>query len=240
MALGDIDTIIVVIMENRSFDHVLGYLSLPHAGQMSVAGLQSDAAWLRAHANLHDGKVYPSARLDPAVQTIVDPPHNFDVIGTQISTPAQGGGEMGGFVATYAGQASPAATDVSLVMGYYDAAAVPTYDFFAHEFLVCDHWFSALPAGTQPNRLMAMAGYSSIFANGASRLPHEYLVYDWLDDHHIDWCAYAAGDFPFFCLDWDRLPDILYSMTLTPRRRAIPTLFPTSRRRGRGMPPCLA
>ncbi len=216
MALQDIDTIIVVIMENRSFDHVLGYLSLPGEAQMPVDGLRSDPAWLDAHANLHNSQIYRSTRLDPDVQAIVDPPHNWDTIATQIATPAWGGGPMGGFVDTYADQTKPAATNLSLVMGYYDVAAVPTYDFFARNFLVCDHWFAALPAGTQPNRLMAMAGYSSIFANGGTRVPHEYLAYDWLDDHHIDWCAYAWGNFPFFCLDWDRLPSILDSMTLAP------------------------
>ncbi|MGH7022461.1 MAG: alkaline phosphatase family protein [Caulobacteraceae bacterium] len=216
MALADIDTIIVVIMENRSFDHMLGYLSLPGGGQMPVIGLQADQAWLDAHANIHNGQIFRSHGLDPTVQAIADPPHNFDTISTQLTTPAWGGGPMGGFVTTYAEQTKPVATDLSLVMGYYDAEAVPTYDFFARNFLTCDHWFAALPAGTQPNRLMAMAGYSSIFANGGFRVPHEYLVYDWLDDHHIDWCSYAWGDFPFFCLDWDRLPSILSSLTLSP------------------------
>jgi phospholipase C len=209
MALADIDTIIVVIMENRSFDHMLGYLSLTGPGQMAVDGLRSDQAWLDAHANLYQSVPYRSSPLEPALQTIADPPHNWDTIDAQINTLAWGGGPMGGFVETYA----PVATDPSLVMGFYDARAVQTYDFFARNFLVCDHWFAALPAGTQPNRLMAMAGYSSIFANGGSRLPHEYLAYDWLDDHHIPWCVYAKGNLPFFCLDWDRLPTILESMT---------------------------
>ena len=216
MALADIDTIIVVIMENRSFDHVLGYLSLAGPNQMPVEGLRDDPAWVDAHANVHQGQIFRTSRLDPAVQTIVDPPHNWDSVDLQIMTPAWGGGPMGGFVEAYAQQKSPLAAELGLVMGHYDAAALPTYEFFARNFLVCDHWFAALPAGTQPNRLMAMSGYSEVFANGGSRLPHQYLVYDWLNDHHLDWCSYAWGDLPFFCLDWDRLPAILESMTLTP------------------------
>jgi phospholipase C len=216
MALEDIDTIVVVIMENRSFDHMLGYLSLPGPNQTPVEGLQADDAWLDAHANLFKGVPYRSTRLDPSVQKIVDPSHNWDAIERQIDVLAQGGGPMGGFVESYATLTTPAPTDFAPVMGFYDAVAVPTYDFFARNFLVCDHWFAALPAGTQPNRLMAMAGYTSIFANGGTRLPHEYLVYDWLTDHHIDWCAYSSGGLPFFCLDWDRLPEILGSLTFTP------------------------
>ena len=36
MALSDIETIVIVIMENRSFDHLLGYLSLD--GRLPVEG----------------------------------------------------------------------------------------------------------------------------------------------------------------------------------------------------------
>ena len=81
MALNDIDTIVVLIMENRSFDHMLGYLSLPGAGRMSVEGLSDDPAWLAAHANLYGGGVYPSHRLDPAVQVLEDPTHSWGPVG---------------------------------------------------------------------------------------------------------------------------------------------------------------
>jgi len=219
MALQDIETIIIVIMENRSFDHVLGYLSLPGAGQMSVEGLQSDGDWLDAHANIHNGVVYPSAPLDPAVQAIVDPSHSRETIATQINTPSQGGGLMGGFVTSYANLTTPApaSSDFGQAMGYYDAAAVPIFDFFARNFVVCDHWFAALPAGTQPNRLMAMAGESQISENGGLLLPNQYLVYNWLSDHKVNWCAYQwGGFFPFFSLDAEWLPEIMTSLTLMP------------------------
>jgi len=50
-ALELIDTIVVVIMENRSFDHVLGYLNLPGPGRIPLEGLQSDPLWLQQRAN---------------------------------------------------------------------------------------------------------------------------------------------------------------------------------------------
>ena len=56
------------------------------------------------------------------------------------------------------------------------------YDFFARNFRLCDHWLTpVLPAGTQPNRLMAMAGYSKVAKNRKPMEEHE-LVYDWLDE----------------------------------------------------------
>ena len=51
LPLDLVDTVVVVIMENRSFDHMLGYLNLPGPNRIRVEGLQSDTAWLKAHAN---------------------------------------------------------------------------------------------------------------------------------------------------------------------------------------------
>jgi len=217
MSLADIDTIVITIMENRSFDQMLGYLNLPGPGRIPCEGLQADPSWLSAHSNHQGGVSYPPRRLDQVVQTIADPAHSRGPIATQISTLNASGGQMGGFVKSYAELTQPAPSRVDLVMGYYDATALPVFDFFARNFAICDHWFASLPAGTQPNRLMAMAGESRIPDNNATFLPHQYLVYDWLTDHRVDWCAYQwGGYFPFFSLDAQRLPEILASLTLTP------------------------
>ena|SRR6266478_3773891 len=57
-ALDLIDTIVVLIMENRSFDHMLGYLSLPANNRTDIEGLKADPAWLYRYANLFGGRVY--------------------------------------------------------------------------------------------------------------------------------------------------------------------------------------
>src|SRR5262249_18018214 len=95
----------------------------------------------------------------------------------------------------------PAATDPKLVMGYYDADSVRIFDFLAREFAVCDQWFSALPTGTQANRLMAMAGESRIKDN-VRLLPAQSLVYDWLTSNDVPWCSFQWAGNPFFTLMW--------------------------------------
>jgi len=80
-------------------------------------------------------------------------------------------------------------------------------EFLARNFAVCDHWHAALPAGTQPNRLMAMAGYSRIDGNRVP-MPSQKLVYDWLTERGIRWRVYHAG-IPFFTMMLDRLDDML-------------------------------
>ncbi len=215
MALPDIDTIVIVIMENRSFDHMQGYLSLD--GIMNVDGLRKDGAWQSTFANEFDGKPYGLFPIDPHSPPCSDPQHDRTSIALQISKPPAGPGvsQMGGFVESYATLSDPKPADPSAVMGYFGPASVPTFDFFASNYCVCDHWFSSLPLGTQANRLMAMAGESTLLDNADAFLPERNLVYDWLTTHDISWCAYQAGDFlPFFSLMASWLPEITTSLTI--------------------------
>jgi phospholipase C len=213
MSLDNINTIVIVMMENRSFDHVLGYLSLDGS---DVNGLSADPAWRQNFTNVYGNKSYAIHELAPSTQLIPDPPHDRAPISTQINTPCANGGcpELGGFVASYATRNPPPA-DLSMVMGYYTADAVPVYDFFAKNFTVCDNWFAPLPTGTQANRLMAMAGESAISDNVSGFLPEQSLVYDWLTAHAASWCVYQwGGFFPFFSLMPKWLPEIVTSLAL--------------------------
>jgi phospholipase C len=215
MALSDIETIVIVIMENRSFDHMLGYLSLDDI--MAVDGLKADAAWQSSFANEYAGKTYKIFPIDPKAAPCSDPQHDHQSIALQISKAPAGPGisQMGGFVESYATLSDPKPTDPSAVMGYFSAISIPTFDFFARNYCVCDHWFSSLPLGTQANRLMAMAGESSLLDNAGMFLPEQELVYDWLTANNVTWCAYQAGDFlPFFSLMPSWLPEIATSLTL--------------------------
>jgi hypothetical protein len=54
--LDQVDTIVIVMMENRSFDHMLGYLSHPDFGKRpDVDGQRNDPAWLARFTNAHGG-----------------------------------------------------------------------------------------------------------------------------------------------------------------------------------------
>ena len=217
MALKDIETIVYVMLENRSFDHVFGYLSTQAANPpMPVEGLRDDPAWLAAHRNFYQAKPYEIRPLAPQ-EVIDDPPHEEKTIRIQITTPAgpDATAGMGGFVESYMTR-KPPPRDPGAVMGHYTQDAVPTFDFLAHHYAVCDHWFAALPTGTQANRLMAMSGESRIVDNAPVFLPEQTLVYDWLTDHKVPWCAYQSGDFfPFFSLMPGWLPEIVSSLTLS-------------------------
>jgi phospholipase C len=218
MALADIDTIVIAMLENRSFDHLLGYLSLPGAnGPPGLEGLKVDPSWRATVANrLDDGRTFEPELVAPNAVAVDDPPHDQASIAMQIATPALGTPNMGGFVKSYLEFSKTPPTNPSAVMRYHDQKTVPVFDFLARNFCVCDHWFAALPLGTQANRLMAMAGESHLIDNSGLLLPEQPLVYDWLTNNNVTWCAYQAGNFlPFFSLMARWLPEITTSLTLS-------------------------
>ena len=108
-----IDAIVFLIMENRSFDHMLGYLNLPGPSRIPLEGLQSDPDWLRQHAN---SGVEP---FEFAVQQIEDPPHEMATIAFQLGSPSMPGGPypMNGFIESYR-RRQPAPTNERAVMGH--------------------------------------------------------------------------------------------------------------------------
>ena len=84
-SLESIETIVVVVMENRSFDHMLGYLSLnAFGGRTDVDGLRDDPGWLASVSNLNpfDGHRYQPSPLT-YMQT-PDQPHERVNIAQQL------------------------------------------------------------------------------------------------------------------------------------------------------------
>jgi phospholipase C len=143
--LQKIDHIVVLMQENRSFDHLLGYLALtPRAHP--VDGLQP------AMKNTHAGVDYhvhhlASTRLG----------HDQNPCHTGACVRQQMAGSMGGFVDSYAAT-HPADPHPDVAMGYYTGADLPVFDQLAAEYAVCDRWFSSVPGATWPNRLYAASG----------------------------------------------------------------------------------
>ncbi|MGH3426574.1 MAG: alkaline phosphatase family protein, partial [Mycobacteriales bacterium] len=77
--MSQFDTLVVVLMENRSFDHMLGYLSLPPWNRADIDGLQSDPLWVAQHENIHFTYPYPPfAMTDKRLPD--DPPHEREYI----------------------------------------------------------------------------------------------------------------------------------------------------------------
>ena len=206
--LSSVKHLVVVMMENRSFDHILGYRSLPPFNRQ-LDGLSASADWLARFANQDGGRAFaPFLSTNPhGMPDDFDPPHERPNVAANLGALQNGVYPMGGFVSGIPADISSDPEIRKLVMGYFSAAQVPISHFFAENFAVCDRWFSALPAGTQPNRLMSMGGVSLIDVNH-DVLPQQDLVYDWLNRRGISWRVYHQG-IPFFTMMPNWLAEIL-------------------------------
>src|SRR5437899_2696359 len=123
MDLSLVKTIVVVMMENRSFDNLSGYLTLDPYNRKNVEGLDRTDAWKDKVASLYNGNRFrPFLLTDPYDLIDADPPHERDQIAIQMGTAAGGTFPMNGFVTNYAsakGAAPPTATSHPPVMGYF-------------------------------------------------------------------------------------------------------------------------
>jgi phospholipase C len=153
--LGEIDHIVVLMLENRSFDHLLGYLSL-EGGRTDVDGLTATT-----QANPYQGSSYAPHHLDRTAfaTEAEDPGHSGADVREQLADGNTGfAANFAGHAARFVAKNGGPMPDPGLVMGYYNAADLPVYDFLAEHFMVCDRWFSSVPGATWPNRLYALAG----------------------------------------------------------------------------------
>ncbi len=218
MDLDLVKTIVVVILENRSFDHLLGYASLAEYGARDVDGLKDDPSWRQRFANGLNGSRFPPFPLkDPYHNIDADPPHERPQVSNQLGIPVDGVFPMSGFVANYAtakGAACLSEANPPPVMGHFGPDEAPVTAFFAQNFAICDRWFAAVPAGTQPNRLMAMSGFSTIDMN-CEPLPDQELVYDWLTAREVRWRVYHET-VPFFAMMPRWIPNILAGENFRP------------------------
>jgi len=185
-----VDRIVVLMMENRSFDHLLGWLG-PTRG-----GLQGDESNPGPDGNRHP--VFRTT--DTALE--FDPPHAlFGAVRDQIN-----GGKMDGFVKRFAAKKEDKRllwrkAEIRQPMAFYGAGTLPAYKFLAENHLVCARYFSSAPSGTWVNRMFFYAGTSGGLADAPrhpvtvekeyqDRMPKRLLV-DLLEENGVDWAIYA-------------------------------------------------
>jgi phospholipase C len=200
--IDQIETIVVVLMENRSFDHMLGYLSHPSYGNRTkINGQRADAEWIQRFENECAGKKqgpFRSQRFDLSD----DPKHERENFQIQLGTEFQPGVPypMNGFMKNYAVDKDLPAEAYGEVMGFFTPEEIPITAFLADNYTVCDNWFAPIPTSTQPNRLMAMGGFTKTDNTFSTTVPDQDLVYDWCgrqNKRQVKWRVYHEG-WPFF------------------------------------------
>ena len=164
-ARDEIRHVVVLMLENQSFDRLLGYLDLGDPAQRLEGLTGTEVNPVSPPADMTP---VPVQRIStPSVYvTEPDPGHEFEDVNEQLfadrapadtSTPANLG-----FVLNYARQAGPEGRSLGdrgrEVMRCFDPTLVPVLTALARSFTVCDHWFSSVPGPTWPNRFFLHAG----------------------------------------------------------------------------------
>lgn len=145
-AESGIDHIVVVMMENRSFDHYFGWVPGADGRQAGLSFPDTDGKPQGAHDLAPDFQNCASA----------DPAHGYDTGRVHLN-----GGKMDGFLLTQpAGDTFP--------IGYYTADSLPFYKGVVENFTLCDRYFSGILASTQPNRYYMHAGQTDKLDNAVT------------------------------------------------------------------------
>ncbi|HEX4543696.1 MAG TPA: alkaline phosphatase family protein [Candidatus Acidoferrum sp.] len=185
-AMGQIKHLVVVMMENRSFDNLLGFLYAkasnvppinipepPPGKGTSYDGLVDASAtspfWNPSNPEYFTSgappvKVYatrPTAGANPFLVPDRDPREEFDHITFQILGPeGWAGPKMMGFLLDYLTTDPGHPSNANQIMDCYSPEQVSVISQLARNFAVSDRWFCSTPNQTLPNRAFLLAGTS--------------------------------------------------------------------------------
>ncbi len=175
--LPKIEHIVVVMMENHSFDGRFGMLGRGDGFKLDGSG--------RPTRRQPDGRRTAGARV----------PHAVDVPAAT-RFPARTGCAATRRGTTAATTASCKASG-PVSMGYWDGSDIPFYYGLAKQFPVCDRYFCSTLAQTYPNRRFLIAGTASgVVSTNVSNItkfaPANGTIFDRLHAHGITWRDYAS------------------------------------------------
>jgi phospholipase C len=155
VGLKNLKHIVVLMMENRSFDHMLGGLKKTNARVNGLMGNETNP-----DPNGNPVQVQPKAEYQDQLNK--DPDHHFPGTDLQIFGGRQGSGRvanMQGFVKSYFTQTNDAAL-AEQIMYYFTPDKLPVLSTLAQEFALFNNWFSSIPGPTICNRAFAHYGTS--------------------------------------------------------------------------------
>jgi len=151
--LDKLKHIVVLMMENRSFDHMLGALKKT---DKRIDGLNGN----ESNPGIDGTPVTVQDQADYRDQLVHDPDHHFPGTDLQIFGGQTGAGRVGnmqGFVKSYYTQTKDANL-AKEIMNYFEPEKLPVLTTLATEFALFNRWFSSIPGPTICNRAFAHYG----------------------------------------------------------------------------------
>jgi phospholipase C len=220
-----IQHVVVLLLENRSFDQMLGCFSEVYGDLDGIDRLYPGRNSLPPGSPGDPRRQQDFAQQPTTLRQMPwrkpdlwDPHHEVPHVRTQINGPPARPEQMGGFIADFVA-AYPDSTDEArqYIMDYFPLDFLPALHALGRDFTICDRWFSSLPGPTWPNRFFALSGTASgrvdMPGDGTYRLDvpgyfhqQQPTLFDRLNERGIHWKSYFHDLPQSWALGRARLP----------------------------------
>lgn len=210
--LSAINHIVVLMLENRSFDHMLGFLYTDQ-GNVSSSGHAYEGL-IGNEKNLLHGKAVRVFKITPATHNAyfmpgADPGEGYLATNSQlfgsIHAPADALATNCGFASDFAYTLGwetrecwsiLKGTKAEDIMGMYSPEMLPILSGLARGYAVCDHWFGSVPTETMPNRAFACAATSQGHMDDHTKTYTCPSIFGLLSKHKQRWAIYGYNAEP--------------------------------------------
>ena len=186
--------LVVLMLENRSFDHMLGFLK---SDTYKIDGLNGD----ETNPDSAGTPIQVSSDARYVSDLKDDPGHDFISVNEQIFGNSLGTGNgpfMQGFVKSYEAKTGDR-TNSHRVMKCFRPGRLPALATLAKEYAICDRWFSSVPGPTLPNRAFVFGATSQGRVNMSPNYLTLKTIFERLNEHGVssriyftDW-TFALG-----------------------------------------------
>ncbi len=196
MALEDVAHIVVLMLENRSFDCMLGKLYPKSPEFDGLSGTEANEDF-----DVVSVPVWNSGDTSKELMSIPDPDPgelfadmNMRLFGSsEVAVPAPVP-TMSGFVKSYLRQTAKPTADyrAQSVMHFFTPEQVPVISTLARSFAVCDRWHASAPCQTWPNRFFVHTATANGYENNdPPHFPYEMeTIFNRLEQAHLTWKVY--------------------------------------------------
>jgi phospholipase C len=212
-SLSKIEHVVVLMLENRSFDNLLGWLYDPeNDAPFNVVPADFEGLYGKNLSNRMpdpDGRVIPVGKTEDALSPQPNPGEPFEDVYSQIydlpkvkfedlarEPPPLPPPTMQGFIRNYAEQENKP-KDPATIMQCLTPKTLPVLSSLAHHYALCDHWFASIPTQTFCNRSFVHAGTSSGYVNngggGLCFVNDSPTIFDLLESAGKTWNIFCGG-----------------------------------------------
>jgi phospholipase C len=224
--LSSIEHVVVLMLENRSFDHMLGFL-YADVGNRSPSGQEFEGLTGDESNPDATGKPVPVFQIKPTDKNAYfmpgsDPGEGYAATNSQLfgsnEAPAPPVATNQGFVKDFAytlGWQSKSSswsksilpgTVANNIMGCFTPELLPVLSGLARGYAVCDQWYSSAPTETFPNRAFANAATSQGHMNDNTKSFTVQSIFGLMSEHGVGWMIYGYDSPP---LTRENFPDTI-------------------------------